>query len=122
MRGMDRLTGKALDGAGHLRQSISDILWTPIGSRVARREYGSLIPDLIDQPMNAAGKIRLFAAAALALSRWEKRLKLSKLSLVGSAGAYTLQLEGTRTDVSTANARTVLTVPLHPDGTLTAFA
>ncbi|MGV6379234.1 GPW/gp25 family protein, partial [Escherichia coli] len=46
------------DGTGnlndmeHLKQSVRDILITPLASRVMRREYGSLVPDLIDEPMN----------------------------------------------------------------------
>uniref|UniRef100_UPI0026076D20 ATPase domain-containing protein n=1 Tax=uncultured Sphingobium sp. TaxID=316087 RepID=UPI0026076D20 len=31
---------------------VRDILTTPIGSRLMRRDYGSLIPELIDQPAN----------------------------------------------------------------------
>ena len=31
--GMDRVTGAALSGRAHMRQSIMDILTTPIGSR-----------------------------------------------------------------------------------------
>lgn len=38
--GMSRHTGAALDGADHLAQSVADILGTPIGSRVMRRDYG----------------------------------------------------------------------------------
>lgn len=54
MNGMDATTGKPLSGDAHLAQSVADILTTPIGSRVMRRSYGSLIPSLIDAPINAA--------------------------------------------------------------------
>lgn len=37
----------------HIRQLMSDILQTPVGYRVIRREYGSLIFKLIDRPQNA---------------------------------------------------------------------
>ena len=47
---MSRTTGQRLEPLAHLRQSIGDILSTPIGSRVMRREYGSLVPALIDKP------------------------------------------------------------------------
>ena len=53
-----RYTGMNPDGTGnlndmeHLKQSVRDILTTPLASRVMRREYGSLVPDLIDEPMN----------------------------------------------------------------------
>jgi phage baseplate assembly protein W len=52
MRGIDANTGKALSGLAHLRQSVTDILSTPIGSRVMRREYGSQLFRLIDAPLN----------------------------------------------------------------------
>lgn len=42
MTGMSRETGKALDEAAHISQSIRDILTTPVGSRLMRRTYGSL--------------------------------------------------------------------------------
>lgn len=46
MLGTDANTGKALEGMAHLRQSIRDILGTPLGSRVMRRDYGSELPAL----------------------------------------------------------------------------
>ena len=48
MIGMSAVTGKPLEGLDHLRQSIADILSTPIGTRVGRREYGSLLAELVD--------------------------------------------------------------------------
>lgn len=96
MSGMNNLTGKALSGIDHLRQSIADILTTPIGSRVMRRSYGSELPDLIDQPDNGATRVRIYAASATALMRWEPRLKLSRISLgYGTRpGQVVLDIEG----------------------------
>ena len=48
MMGMHATTGRSLTGLGHLRQSVTDILTTPMGSRVQRRRYGSEVPELID--------------------------------------------------------------------------
>ncbi|MBK5910131.1 hypothetical protein CCR85_01310 [Rhodothalassium salexigens] len=67
--GMDRRTGQALDATRHVRQSVEDILTTPVGTRVMRRDYGSHLFDLTDIPANAAGALRLVAAAADALDR-----------------------------------------------------
>jgi uncharacterized protein len=121
MRGMSATTGKAIDGLAHLQQSISDILTTPVGSRVMRRDYGSLLPQLIDQPFNAATRIRLLAATATALMRWEPRLRLTRVSidLGADAGAVSVTLEGTRTDTPTAAAVGV-TVPLQLSAVITA--
>ncbi|EPD7661448.1 hypothetical protein ACSD1U_003074 [Escherichia coli] len=46
--GMNNTSGKAITDIDHLRQSVRDILLTPQGSRIARREYGSLLSALID--------------------------------------------------------------------------
>jgi len=84
MRGTDAKTGKALDGIAHLRQSIRDILTTPIGSRVMRREYGSRLFDLIDNPLNQQTLVEMFAATAEALSRWEPRIRVLKVQAYAS--------------------------------------
>jgi len=121
MIGMSAVTGKPLEGLDHLRQSVADILSTPIGSRVGRREYGSLLPDLIDQAMNPAGRMRLLAATALALLRWEPRIVLTNVAIqqIGSA-RFALILDVRRTDVPAVAARTRLSIPLA--GALPAFA
>jgi hypothetical protein len=123
MTGMDAVTGKPLAGLDHLRQSIADILATPIGSRVARREYGSLLPELVDQPMNAAGRMRLIAATALALMRWEPRIQLSNIAVeqVGPA-TFAVVLEGRRTDAPAPQSRTRLVVPLPRSTATIAYA
>lgn len=41
MNGVNSRTGKRLSGVAHLRQSVRDILTTPVGSRVLIRDYGS---------------------------------------------------------------------------------
>lgn len=115
MTGMDRGTGMPLGGEAHLRQSIADILSTPIGTRVGRRDYGSLLPELIDQPVTPSSILRLYAATALALSRWERRLRLKRVTLSPGSrpGAVSLVIEGQRTDGASANSRTRLTIPLN---------
>jgi hypothetical protein len=109
---MSRSTGRAIAEREHIRQSIADILTTPIGSRVMRREYGSLIPELIDQPLNGATTVRLYAATAAALLRWEPRVRLSRaqLSLGSAPGSAALDLDGSYVD---SNEPFALSVPLR---------
>ena len=97
MTGLNKHTGQALATVNeHIKQSIGDILTTPVGSRVMRREYGSLIPELIDQPLNEHTLLRLYAASAAALMRWEPRLKLTGFSLqIGTDGSATVEVVGT---------------------------
>lgn len=78
---MSATTGAAIAVRAHITQSIADILTTPLGSRVMRRDYGSLIPYLIDQPDNAATQIRVLGAAASAIMRWEPRVTLQRVGL-----------------------------------------
>lgn len=115
MRGMSRSSGTAIEGDAHLVQSIGDILSTPIGTRVMLRDYGSLLPALIDGPFNAAHRLRLFAATALALLRWEPRLRLTRVSIerADAPGQVRLEIEGERTDRPAPNSFTRLTFPLR---------
>ncbi|ELI8163633.1 GPW/gp25 family protein, partial [Yersinia enterocolitica] len=72
--GMSRNTGRAITDADHISQSIADILITPVGSRVMRRTYGSLLSELIDQPQNPALRLQIMAASYSAILRWEPRV------------------------------------------------
>ena len=95
---MNRTTGQSITGLDHLRQSLGDILTTPIGSRVMRREYGSLVPELIDHPDNIATQVRVYAAVASALMRWEPRFRLTRIESLREAdrpGAVLFRLHGT---------------------------
>ena len=76
---MDRQTGQVIGDLDHLRQSIIDIVTTPLGSRVYRRDYGCGIFDLIDQPVNATLVTRMTAAIAEALDKWEPRLQVTRI-------------------------------------------
>lgn len=73
--GMSRNDGQAIADTDHLRQSVRDILLTPQGSRLARREYGSLLSALIDQPQNPALRLQIMSAVYVALNRWEPALR-----------------------------------------------
>jgi phage baseplate assembly protein W len=89
--GMDRETGRAVAGTAHLGQSIGDILTTRIGSRVERRDYGSNVPDYIDMPMSTVHRTKMYGAAALALLRWEPRLKLARIELLADTEGKGMQ-------------------------------
>lgn len=78
---MNRETGKSLTSLQHLRQSIVVILTTPIGSRVMRRDFGSMLPYLVDKPVTLRFRTDLFHATAEALARWEPRVKVRKVAM-----------------------------------------
>jgi len=101
---MNRITGAAITELDHIKQSIGDILGTRIGTRIARREYGSYVPDLIDAPFHGPTTLRLYAATAMALMRWEPRIRLTRVQLQrgAEASAGVLDLEATRVDTNQA--------------------
>lgn len=95
MNGTDARTGRTLSGIDHLRQSLRDILTTPVGTRVMRRAYGSRLFELIDAPMNNATLIELYAATAEAVARWEPRFQLTRVQVSSAApGHVVLDLRG----------------------------
>lgn len=95
MNGTSASTGKRLSGLEHLRQSIRDIITTPIGTRVMRRDYGCRAFQIIDAPMNRSTLLDLYSAVAEALDRWEPRFKLQQVQAVSAEpGKLVLDLKG----------------------------
>lgn len=95
MDGTDARTGKRLGGIAHLRQSITDILTTPVGTRVMRRDYGSKLFELVDAPLNREGLLNIFAATAGAIAQWEPRYLVKRVEARSpEPGALELDLFG----------------------------
>lgn len=94
--GLARADGGLVTGWDHVVQSMTDIFTTPIGSRVMRRDYGSELPQLIDQPMTPVNVLRVYAAVATTLQRWEPRVDLKTVQIVEatSQGRLGLALTG----------------------------
>ena len=96
MNGVNNRTGKRLSGVAHLRQSVSDILTTPIGSRVLVRDYGSDLFSLVDNPRDDLTRLQIIAASATALAQWETRLQVPRVLVSfheGESGCV-LDIEG----------------------------
>ena len=109
---MSRNTGLSLSSeADQIRQSIQDILTTPIGSRVMRRTYGSLLPKMIDAPFNEITRLQLYAATATALIQWEDRINLESISVeFVEQGKFILDLGLTLVN---SNQKESLSIPLN---------
>lgn len=109
---MNRHTGAALGELEHIRQSVADVLTTRLGTRVMRRDYGSQLPELIDQPGHAGTLLLAYAAIAMSLLRWEPRLRLHRVQLAEAslAGRYVLHLDATLVDSNQAQS---LRIPLE---------
>lgn len=100
-----RFTGMNPDNTGlltdtdHLWNSVRDVLVTPLASRVMRRDYGSLIPDLLDEPQNEVTRLQCMSAAVIALARWEPRIALNGINIsYGNDGAVIAELVGIITE------------------------
>lgn len=115
MSGMDARTGRAIDGMTHIRQSIADILTTRIGTRVMRRDYGSLLPELIDHPANPANLLRLRAASVMAILRWEPRIRITRIDFsYATNGSATIEMDAVRTAGPRAGQPVSLAIQVRP--------
>ena len=95
MKGTSNTTGKALSGAEHIAQSITDVITTRVGWRVMRRDYGCDTGDLRDKPINSSLLTSIYAKVAAALRRWEPRFKLTRVYAVSAApGQIVLSISG----------------------------
>ncbi|SFD76256.1 hypothetical protein SAMN05428997_1534 [Bosea sp. CRIB-10] len=94
--GFDATTGKPLSGWAHCVQSIAVILTTRIGSRVMRRAFGSLVPELQDRNATPLLIMQVYAAVAAALRAYEPgfRLRTIQLSRSGADGIFAFQISG----------------------------
>lgn len=82
--GMNRSDGLTVTDLEHISQSIGDILRTPVGSRVMRRDYGSLLASMIDQPQTPALELQIKVACYMAVLKWEPRVTLSSVTTARS--------------------------------------
>jgi len=97
--GMNAVNGRSISDARHIQQSVRDILTTPVGTRVMRREYGSVIHDLIDQPNDGATRLRVMSAVVMALTRWEPRIDIIGVDFAAGNSDLSVTIEAERTDV-----------------------
>ncbi|WP_336268799.1 GPW/gp25 family protein [Vreelandella arctica] len=110
---MNAKNGRTMEQLAHIQQSVTDILTTPIGSRVMRRDYGSLLPELIDQPLNGPTALRAYAATVVALMKWEPRIRVQQVTRQVSTqrpGRFDLIISGRRVDTGESVS---LAVPLR---------
>ncbi len=65
-----------------IKQSIKDILLTPLGSRVMLPGYGSRLFELIDRRVDDEFRADLACYVIEAVERWEKRVKIDEVRLI----------------------------------------
>lgn len=79
MAGIDRHTGKPLDGFPHAVQSVNVILTTRLGERVMRRHFGSSAATLLGRLLTAERISQFFAVYCVAIDLWEPRLSVVRV-------------------------------------------
>lgn len=88
-------TGKPISEIAHIKQSIANILSTPLGSRVMRRDYGSRLFERIDQPINGELIAEIYSDIVEAISTWEPRFEVEQVILQSiDKGKIIIDLEG----------------------------
>lgn len=101
--GMNRSDGLTVTDLEHISQSIGDILRTPVGSRVMRRDYGSLLASMIDQPQTPALELQIKVACYMVVLKWEPRVTLASVTTARSFdGRMTVTLTGKHNDTGKA--------------------
>lgn len=93
-----RESGLTISEIESIEQSIQDIVTTPLGSRIMRRDYGSMVPDLIDQPMSDVLILKMYSAIYTPVARWEPRINIESINITGiGSGFMQLDLESVHT-------------------------
>ena len=65
-----------------IKESIKDILLTPLGSRVMLPEYGSRLFELIDRKVDDEFRADLACYVIEAVEKWDPRVKIDEVKLI----------------------------------------
>lgn len=84
----------------HVHQSITNILFTRMGTRVQREEYGSLLPEMLDMPLNEVTLLRCNAAVVMALAKWEPRYLVQSVQTQVAPNGVRITLSGSLNGVA----------------------
>ncbi len=102
------------EGETNIRESIAVILKTESGERVGVPEFGAGLGRFLFEPNNASTHARMQDAIVLALSRWEKRIKVEAVDIVADArdAEVALATIAYRLVATSARERITLNIPL----------
>lgn len=78
--GIDRRTGRPLEGWPHVLQSMHVIFTTGFGARIMRRTFGSAIPRVLGKNLVPSTMLKFFVAYTIAVELWEPRFRVRKFS------------------------------------------
>lgn len=94
-KGMNVHTGEWISGLDHLRQSVSQIITTTLGTRFMQPDFGCSLFSKIDAPQNGATIAEIIGDIALALELDEPRLTATFIKIFDiSPGQITISMSG----------------------------
>jgi uncharacterized protein len=67
-QGTDRNTGRLISGVPYLWQRLSDVIATPVGSLVGRRDFGSRMFEMLDRNVDPGFYMDAFVLLAEAIN------------------------------------------------------
>lgn len=114
--GMCRETGKLITGLEYLKQRLSDVINTPLGSLVGARGYGSRFHEMQDRNVNSAFRMDGYIRLAEAIANPENGLEDFKLSEMLFSSAGENHIEITLTGTYLANGENVVMDGIVFDG------
>lgn len=94
---ISRVTGQTITEDEHIIQSILDIALTAKGTRVMRRDYGTLLVPKIDAPMNEQYRMMLMSSLMIAFAEFEPRVEVRRINIFfSSEGIVTFKIEAVK--------------------------
>jgi len=83
--GMNRETGKLMQGWPHVKQSMELIFYTPFHQRVLRRWVGSFVPMILGETYVERIVLRFFWSIASSIDLWEPDYRIRQVYFMGPA-------------------------------------
>ncbi len=93
MKYYSRIDGKEITFDQYTDEAIMDVLTTKIETRVFNREYGSEFPNLLGKPQTPSLKMKIMAAAHVAIPKWINWVKLHRANFepnINGQGRFSL--------------------------------
>lgn len=78
---ISRYTGLPISEDDHIIQSMLDIALTAKGTRVMRRNYGTILVPKIDAPMNDEYRMMLMSSLMIAFAEFEPRVEVRHINV-----------------------------------------
>ncbi|MEH6353814.1 hypothetical protein FBY06_14011 [Pseudomonas sp. SJZ085] len=79
-QGTDRNTGRLISGIPYLWQRLSDVISTPVGSLVGRRDFGSRLFEMLDRNVDSGFYMETYIRLAEAINNKANGLDDFRLS------------------------------------------